>query len=588
MSDEHLVEEARDRRPRRPSARDLGVSAFLAAFFLGTAVGLGALLAWNRPLSIVDAAVLVVAYAVVSRVEFEVGPGSAVPIQLAFVPMLFVLPLALVPTCVAAGYLLGALPDYLAGRAHPTRFLVILSSSWFSVGPVVVLSAAGSRSGVAGAAVLVAALGSQLVFDGVSSSLRERLAFGHSPRSLLPSFASIWSVDVLLAPIGLLGARHGQLGVLLVLPLALLLHVIARERQARIDRALTYGRAYRGAFADAHHDELCKIGNRRKLVADMDRLAGDLVLAVYDLNGFKDYNDRFGHPAGDALLQRLAGRLSAVAHAHGGEAYRLGGDEFCVVAAVAAEAVERLLDESQSALSEDSEGIDVSACFGAVFLPSEARDANAALAIADQRLYTQKHMSRLSRSQPHVALLEAMFERDPELRDHVRNVASLSVAVAVQLGFASRELEELALAAELHDIGKIAVPDSVLQKPGPLTAEERALMQQHTVVGQRILAAVPALQQVGLVVRATHERWDGAGYADGLAGRAIPLAARVIAVCDAFEAMISPRPYAAARSTADALDELRRCAGTQFDPEIVAVFCRLLESREPAAAGAAA
>jgi len=572
VSDEHLVEEARARRPRRPSPRDLGVTALLAFGFLATAGVLEATLDWNRPFSSLDAVVLIAAYALVSRVEFEVGPGSAVPIQLVFVPMLFVLPLPAVPLCVTAGYLLGALPEYLADRVHPARGLVLLSSSWFSVGPVLVLSAWGSRP-----AVLVVALASQLAFDAMSSMIRERFAFGHSPRSLLPSFAWIWSIDALLAPLGLLAARNGQLGVLLVLPLAALLHLIARERQVRIDRAVDYGRA-------ANRDSLCGIGNRRKLVADVELVTNESMLVVLDLNGFKDYNDRFGHPAGDALLRRLARRLAAAVEPYGGEAYRLGGDEFCVLAGAQADVVERLLDDASTALSEQSDAFDVSASFGAAFIPSEAWDAPSALELADRRLYAQKRLTRLSRAQPHVVLLEAMYERDPELREHVRSVASMSVAVGMQLGLDSARLEELTLAAELHDIGKIAIPDSVLQKPGPLSSEERVLMQQHTVSGQRILAAVPALHQVGVVVRATHERWDGAGYPDGLAGRAIPPAARIIAVCDAYEAMISTRPYSAARTTADALEELRRCAGSQFDPEIVSVFCNLLESKEVVAA----
>jgi len=358
------------------------------------------------------------------------------------------------------------------------------------------------------------------------------------------------------------------------------LHLMARERRTRIDRAVTYGQAYRGAIDDANRDELCEIGNRRKLLADLERITAQsddqLVLVVYDLNGFKDYNDSFGHPAGDALLRRLARKLADAVEPFHGEAYRLGGDEFCVLAAPREEGAGRLLDAACAELSEEGDGFDVSACFGAVFIPAEAWDASSALALADRRLYAQKHTTSLSRAQPHVALLEAMFERDPELREHVRNVASMSVAVAMQLGCEDRQVEELALAAELHDIGKIAVPDSVLQKAGPLTPEERTLMQQHTVIGQRILAAVPALQAVGAVVRATHERWDGAGYADGLAGGAIPLPARIIAVCDAFEAMTSTRPYAGPRTTDEALDELRRCAGTQFDPEIVGVFCKLV------------
>ena len=185
-------------------------------------------------------------------------------------------------------------------------------------------------------------------------------------------------------------------------------------------------------------------------------------------------------------------------------------------------------------------------------------------------------MAKLGRTQPHAFLLEALAERDPELRAHVRSVSSLAAAVGRELGLDDLALQELELAAELHDIGKLAIPDEVLQKPGPLTATERMLVQQHTLVGQRILAAVPALQEIGAIVRSTHEWWDGRGYADGLAGEAIPLAARIIAVCDAFEAMVADRPYAAPKTTDEALDELVRCAGTQFDPAVVEMFAAVL------------
>jgi HD-GYP domain-containing protein (c-di-GMP phosphodiesterase class II) len=193
--------------------------------------------------------------------------------------------------------------------------------------------------------------------------------------------------------------------------------------------------------------------------------------------------------------------------------------------------------------------------------------------MADHRLYAQKHAMKRGRGQPHEVVLEALFERDPDLRAHVQDVASLSAAVGRRLGLEAEELEELVIAAQLHDIGKIAIPDAVLEKPGPLDEAEERLIRQHTVIGQRILSAAPPLHGVGTIVRATHERWDGKGYVDGLAGHAIPLAARIIAVCDTFAAMTSDRPYRAAVPIEEAFTELRRWAGTQFDPDVVRVFC---------------
>jgi diguanylate cyclase (GGDEF)-like protein len=577
-ADEGLVEEARNRRPSRPSARDLGTTAVLGGGFLAAAFAAAVTLPSHRAPSLLLVGLLVGAYALLSRIELEVGPGSAVATQLVFVPMLFALPISLVPLCVAAGYMLGAVPDYLGRRMHPTRFLVLLAGSWYALGPAVVLALFTTGNPTwRDAPVYVAALAAQFGLDFASSSARERIAFGHALRALLPSFAWVYAVDSFLAPIGLGAALSGIEGLLIVLPLAGLLALLARDRRVRIDRVVAFHEAYRGARDEAHSDDLTGLANRRKLLSDLEGAfaqadAREHVLIIHDLNGFKYYNDTFGHPAGDALLRRLGRKLAEAVEPYG-SSYRLGGDEFCVLAAVPAGAIETLLDATTAALSEDGDGFAVSSSFGAAFLPSEARDASSALQIADRRLYAQKHGTKLGRGQPHEVLLEALFERDPELREHVQGVASLSAAVATRLGLDSDEVEELVIAAQLHDVGKIAIPDAVLHKSGPLEEAEWTLIRQHPLVGQRILSAVPALSGVGAIVRATHERWDGAGYVDGLAGHAIPLAARIIAVCDTFSAMTSDRPYGGAVPVADALAELRRCAGTQFDPEVVRVFC---------------
>jgi HD-GYP domain-containing protein (c-di-GMP phosphodiesterase class II) len=143
------------------------------------------------------------------------------------------------------------------------------------------------------------------------------------------------------------------------------------------------------------------------------------------------------------------------------------------------------------------------------------------------------------------------------------------------------QLDEVTRAAELHDIGKVAIPDTILAKPGPLDATEWSFVRQHTIIGERILLAAPALRPVARLVRSSHERWDGAGYPDGLAGEEIPLGARIVAVCDAFEAMTSDQPYRNRLDVSAAVAELRRCAGTQFDPQVVDVFTRVLEHASP-------
>jgi HD-GYP domain-containing protein (c-di-GMP phosphodiesterase class II) len=151
-------------------------------------------------------------------------------------------------------------------------------------------------------------------------------------------------------------------------------------------------------------------------------------------------------------------------------------------------------------------------------------------------------------------------------------VAELAVAVGRRLGLYGEDIDEIARAAELHDIGKVGIPDAVLSAPRALDEIEWELMRQHTILGERILNAAPALRPVARIVRASHERWDGAGYPDGLAGEDIPKGARIVAVCDAYEAMTSERPYRRAVSHEQACAELRAMAGRQFDPEVVEAF----------------
>jgi HD-GYP domain-containing protein (c-di-GMP phosphodiesterase class II) len=161
-------------------------------------------------------------------------------------------------------------------------------------------------------------------------------------------------------------------------------------------------------------------------------------------------------------------------------------------------------------------------------------------------------------------------------------VAAAAEEVGAHLGLTGVWLQELSYAAELHDIGKIAVPDSIISKPGPLDEQEWQFIERHTAIGERILSAAPATALVAQIVRATHERFDGTGYPDGLAGEEIPLEARIISVCDAYDAMTSRRPYRQPSSHGDALAEIQRCAGGQFDPRVVHAFLRLYAAAPPA------
>jgi putative nucleotidyltransferase with HDIG domain len=208
---------------------------------------------------------------------------------------------------------------------------------------------------------------------------------------------------------------------------------------------------------------------------------------------------------------------------------------------------------------------------------------SAAFQLADQRLYSQKGERRRAREGEQVrdALIQALRERRPDLDEHLGGVARLAHAVARRLGMNPTEVDEVTRAAELHDIGKMAVPDAILEKPAGLDEAETELIRQHTIIGERILAVSPALRRVGSLVRHSHERYDGHGYPDGLVAEEIPLGSRIIAACDAFDAMTTDRPYQPAVPVSEALAELRRCAGGQFDPLVVHAFCAEAESLLP-------
>jgi diguanylate cyclase (GGDEF)-like protein len=299
-------------------------------------------------------------------------------------------------------------------------------------------------------------------------------------------------------------------------------------------------------------------------------------MALFDLDGFKRYNDTFGHPAGDALLVRLATRLRAAMPSDA--AFRFGGDEFLILTAADGD-VERLLAQAALALTEEGTGFNVTASFGAVLLPDETRDPSTALQLCDQRLYNEKSRRSARRGRPQDVLLEALNAREPDLEGHSHDVADLAVEVGARFGLEAEGLAQLKQAALLHDIGKIGIPDTVLSKPGPLNDAEWNFIRRHTIIGERILAASPALVDVARIVRSTHENFDGAGYPDGLSGAAIPIEARIISICDAYCSMTSERSYRPPLRGAEALAELARCAGTQFDPTLVELLTSILVAK---------
>jgi putative nucleotidyltransferase with HDIG domain len=431
-----------DRRPARgeaPSWHEYRAELIVGLPFLGGAVALALLGDAGQSLRAGPAVTLVLAYALLSRVRFHAGVGHTVPTQLAFVPMLFLLPTQLVPLLVLLGMVVGNLPDYARGGLHPGRALMLPGDAWHAMGPAVVLLLAGATTPTWGDwPWYLLALASQFAIDLAVYAVRARLALDVPGREQLRALTWVWIVDALLAPLGLLAAFASAAhpyAFLLVLPLAALLTLFARERNERLDQALELGGAYRG----------------------IAMLLGDLLEEADEYTG----------------------------------------------------------------------------------------------------------------------------------GDHTRGVVALSLEVAEELGLDEHERHNVELAALLHDIGKIVIPDMIINKPGPLSDDEWALMKTHTIEGQRMLDRVGGvLREVGLIVRASHERWDGAGYPDGLAGERIPREATVVAAADAFNAMTTDRSYRRARSVEDAVAEMHACAGSQFAPDVVAALVRVVRRSAPESASA--
>ena len=269
------------------------------------------------------------------------------------------------------------------------------------------------------------------------------------------------------------------------------------------------------------------------------------VLALFAVDGIGRYRETFGAQAGEAMLARLHRRCSD-AVAPESRAYRLEDDRFAVAGLVT--------------------GATASAARAGL------TDRGPGFALVGLRAGDTNHVSDMLPGSSPDALVRALEEHRPELARHMRAVAVLARGTGRELGLRAQRLGELVHAAGLHDIGKAAIPDELLDKHGPLSADDQALLRSHSVVGEHILAAVGPPPAVGELVRCSHERWDGFGYPDGRRAEDIPLGARVIAVCDAYETMVSERHYSAALDPVAALAELRRGAGRQFDPRVVTAF----------------
>ena len=429
---ERLVVTGNERRRNPAERREAHVEAGFAAALVAVVVAMPLVFGAPAPPAHVVIA-LVLAMALVTRVQFDVGAGFVGPLQLVLVPALFVVHPAWAPFVVAAGLVLGRLSDVLRDH-NPERLLVAIGNSWFAVGPALVLSIGDVTTlALEHWPLYLLALVMQFAGDTATGMTREWLVLGVPPRLQLRMIGLVFLVDILLTPIGLLAAIVAQdepLAFLLVLPLAGLLAIFARERAARIDQAIELSKAYRGTAL----------------------LLGDVI-------------------------------------------------------------------------SDDDE-------------------------------YTGEHSY---------------------------GVIALALQIADEIGLDEDERRLVEFGALLHDVGKIGVPKEIINKAGPLDDEEWAIMRQHTVYGQQMLDKVGgSMADVGVIVRASHERWDGKGYPDGTAGEDVPLPARIVAVADTFSAITTTRSYRRAQTPEAAVAELKRCAGTQFDPKVVEAVVAVFERPGPA------
>ncbi len=422
-----LMADRHERQRQHAAKREALVEAGFAAVVLMLAVLLPRLVGAAPPPPVLAIA-LVVAVALVSRVEFDVGAGYTYPMQLVFVPALLLVHPAWAPIIVICGLVVGRLRDIARDHNPDRQLLVAVGNSWFAVGPALVLTLSGATTpSLEHWPIYALALLAQFLGDAVTGAAREWLVLGVPPRLQLQMTGLVFLVDLLLTPIGVLAALvalDAPLAFLLVLPLAALLGIFAHERATRIDQAIELSAAYRGT----------------------------------------------------ALL-----------------------------------------------------------------------------------------------------LGEVIAEDDEYTGEHSYGVIALALEIAEEMGLDEDERRLVEFGALLHDVGKIAVPKEIINKPGPLDEDEWSVMRTHTTVGQEMLDKIGGkMSDIGEIVRASHERWDGQGYPDGAAGDDVPLAARIVSVADAFSALTTTRPYRRAHTAEYAVKELRSCAGTQFDPEIVDALVAVL------------
>jgi diguanylate cyclase (GGDEF)-like protein len=494
---------------------------------------------------------------------------------------------------VAAG---GPTVTHLIGRRPPLR--VAYNGSMFALSALVsglaIEAIHGNSVGALIARLVVCALLYNWVVNLVlisavlaADSQRNffKLIWGNAKQTTAP-FALMASAALMLV---VLWQRSPALSIALVGPL-LAIALYQRSTFAAL-------RAMRLALTDpltglGNHRHFHERLQRELTLAEQD--TATLSLCLVDIDDFKRINDRFGHPVGDRVLGQIASRLR-----QGGESFRLGGDEFAVLLPGldehAAVSVARSIVERVSAAQLEQVGpVTVSA--GVATYPVQGVGRDELIRLADSALYWAKEdgknrartyetatlelaqlqqlaegPDRAARYRAAASLAKAVDARDAYTGSHSERVGELAARIARRLGIDESQVELTRLAASLHDLGKLAIPEEILRKPGALNESERLVLQRHPQIGYRMLESL-GVEPIAEWVLHHHERWDGDGYPDRLRGEEIPLGARIIFVADAYDAMTSERVYRKPLSTRDAMAELERCAGSQFDPNVVDAF----------------
>jgi len=331
----------------------------------------------------------------------------------------------------------------------------------------------------------------------------------------------------------------------------------------------------------SYHDYLTGLYNRRFFEEEMKRLNQPrnlpLTIVMADVNGLKLVNDSFGHKDGDRLLQNVANSMKRGFRADDIIA-RIGGDEFAVILTntdteVAEEVVLRAKEQIKKHADKNMLH---SVSFGFATKTRMEEDINEIFTTAENFMYRHKvYESASMRSKIVGLIMTSLFEKSEREMSHSARVGEMAASIARVMGFSDEHISEIRTAGYIHDIGKIGVHEKILNKDGSLTEEEWVEMKKHPEAGRRILSSVDEFKMIAEHIVAHHERWDGKGYPNNLAGEEIPIEARIIAVADSFDAMTSKRSYRKPMPRQEALDEVVRNSGTQFDPDVVEAFLKI-------------